>query len=266
MSSFFTNIDILNSEAPIARTGIYTDIDFIYAYSVLRKFKPKNVLELGCREGKVTSAILSALHKNNIECTYYGFEKDPEFKPDIEKYVNSFDNKNIKCEINDNILNYDFSKINNFDAIFIDGNHDYILAKWYVDVLFRKLNTNSIIHIHDMYYNHSGHAIEDITSKYTPQGHEDIASYETIKRIYPKEVIEKYVDLDKHTEDKVNIYEGDIVCDFFKKNSFIEGFSTFDAFARVENRHGVRSATIPTFDSCCLYFYIQDPSNLNYNI
>ena len=143
--------------------GLYSDFDGRFIYSTVREHKPLKILDFAPREGKTTNCIVHAL-LNNIftdkqKIEYYIFEKDEFYLNAIQQYLEAvIDKFNVREYItfhysNNIIDNPVLDSITDLDLLFIDANHDYILAKWYVDNLFKKVKVGGIIHVHDIHYN-----------------------------------------------------------------------------------------------------------------
>ena len=203
------------------RDGIYSVYDSFVLDCVVRGLKPKTILDLGPREGGTTSVILNALIDENVEqVTYYLFEKDIPYLESMMDYCNSLNADNITFIFGENIIDYDFSNVPDLDMCFIDGNHDYILARWYVDTLFPLVKNSGITHIHDVYFGKNGNGWEDVGFQANPQNHPDIISPEIHKRLYPS-IFSKYSD-----PPPVELFEEDII-----KKYCIENQDTLDIFS-----------------------------------
>jgi len=217
--------------------GIYSDFDCRMIYSVVREYKPKKIVDFAPREGRTTSSILSGLLLNikesNDKIHYYVFEKELPFLNKIKEFINNFIKENnlednFNVVFNENIIDSPIlEEINNIDLLFIDANHDYILAKWYVENLFNKVSVGGIIHIHDIYYNEFGNGWEDATmvgnhKNNCVQPHPDYSNIQTIKNLYPT-IFHKYYE----GENVVSKFEADIIKEFVL-NSNCEFYSTLE--------------------------------------
>lgn len=193
--------------------GLYSKFDSGVLYNTIRFLQPKRILELGCMEGKTTKTVIDALLNNPVcdqKPTYYIFEKNIQYKNTISKYVSSI--KNIDIIIADNIINnLDRVKHKDIDFILIDGNHDHILAKWYIKNLIPLLNNGGIFHVHDIYYNKNGNGWEDVGFEANPQDHSDIVNKNILYQLYGNLVNDIY----EHKE----CFEEDIIKRFYLNNS-----------------------------------------------
>lgn len=206
--------------------GLYTNFDSRILYSFLREFKPKSILHIAPRQGKITSSIILALIKNaeldKSPINYYLFEKDQIFYDKILNYINS--KKHLSATLNVEFnLHHDtniidsplIDEIDSLDFLFIDANHDYILASYLVDKIASKVRENGYIHYHDMHLNIHGNHLKDIKFEFTGVDHEDIIDDRILKRLYPS-IYNNYV---SHIGE-VKIWEGDIVFDYITKNNY----------------------------------------------
>ena len=234
--NFFDDIKIGNSFNSL--DGLYSDHDSQYIYSVVRKLKPTRIIDFGPREGKTTSTIIQALIKNGIEVKYHIFEKDEQYYNSIKKYCENTCPEFIKYQIGQNIIDYDLSEIDNVDLLFIDANHDYILARWYIENLFPLLSEGSVIHIHDIPYNRFGNGWEDIKMS-NKVSHPDLIDLDTIKRLYPT-IFDMYSD----GNNEVTRYEADEIYDFHMRNPHLDWHSTYVT----------PESTV--FPDCSMYFHI----------
>ncbi len=217
--------------------GLYSDFDLRVCYSLVREFKPTNIVELGTREGKTTSGISAALFKNSLNAQYTSFERDEKFFGITSCFLVEY--PTIKYSLRKNIID-EYSDLSDIDLLFIDGNHDYILARWYIKNLFPKLKRPSLIHIHDMYYNESGNGWNDILFK--GHDHPDIINIDRLKELYG----DYYSDFcDKSFS--ITRYEGDEIYDWYQKNN-----PPFLSTLELSKNIGI---TTP-FPPCSLWFYL----------
>ena len=253
----FNPFDKYSKEKFSLRDGIYSDFDSRYLYSVVREYKPKTIIDFGTREGKTTSCIINAVVKNLTEedskIKYYIFEKDIPFLNLVKTYmddiigINNLQNK-IEAFVDDNIITSDVvNRIENVDLLFIDANHDYILAKWYIDYLFNKVNIGGLIHIHDIYYDKHNNGWVDarMVNDDVKEYHPDFSDINTMRRLYPT-IFDKYFD-GKIPIDK---YESDIIEEFYMKNiDNVEMYSTLKISRDVGQFHDF---------NCSIYFKIKN--------
>lgn len=206
------------------RNGIYSLHDCKVLTNLVQSLKPKTILDLGPREGRTTSVILEALSGGNLsEITYYLFEKDENFYGDIKSYCEQY-YSDINFVFNKNILDFDFSDFPQLDLCFIDGNHDYILAQWYIDTLFPLVKQDGVIHVHDIHYGRNGNGWDGVGFQHEHHAtipHPDIVNRDIHKRLYPR-IFDRY-----SKSYPISIMEADIVRDYCIRNKErIKTFST----------------------------------------
>jgi hypothetical protein len=242
--------------------GEYHPLDGHILYKIVRELKPITVLELAPRKGRTSSCIVNALIKNGIKnVKYFLFEKNAFYFDKIKEYLKDF--SGIDFYAGSNIIDSEIlDSIRDIDLLLIDANHDYILARWYIQNLFPKLNTNSIIHIHDMHYNRTGKDWTDITFlNGGPNGiynHPDVIDVNVLKLLYPT-IFDKYFT----GEMPVQRYEGDEIKEFYEKNSCnLDFWSTCDLAVKL----GKYSISEGDPNNACfpasLYFYVKYPNKL----
>lgn len=128
----------------------YDSGDSEYLYSMIRHFKPKHIIEIGC--GSSTLMIRNAVHQNklddnNYSCIHYCIE------PYEQPWLENIDVEVIRKRVEDIELSF-FKKLQANDLLFIDSSH---MIKPQGDVLFEyfdilpNLNSGVIIHIHDIF-------------------------------------------------------------------------------------------------------------------
>jgi hypothetical protein len=124
--------------------------DSEYLYSMIRHFKPKQIIENGC--GYSTLMAVNAIHRNKIE--------DPQYQCNqvcIEPFENPWlDDLNVKVkrtpvELLDPAF---FHTLGQNDILFIDSSH---VIRPQGDVLFEylmvlpSLNSGVLVHVHDIF-------------------------------------------------------------------------------------------------------------------
>ena len=179
------------------------------------------------------------------------FEKDTPYLIKIEKYVNDVINKNklgdkIQPSYNGNIIDSKaLDDIQNVDFLFIDANHDYILARWYVEHLFHKVNVGGVICIHDIYYdkNNNGWYDARMSTNRKAHTHPDYTDVNTLKNLYPT-IFDEYFDGQTY----VTKHEADVIEEFHIKNKDnVDLFSTL----QISRENG-----FPGDFNCSIYFKI----------
>lgn len=224
--------DIYLSEKPSFDkiSNFFSDLEAQILYGMVRLFKPKTILDFAPREGKSTSAILAAIQKNlqenKTEITYVISEKDSFYLKEIKKYTSNY--KDINFLYFKNIIS-NFQKIQqvgNFDFLFIDANHDYILSQWYIDNLFPLVDKNpqGLIHVHDIMHDVHGTLWNSVGFEHNPQTHEDIIDVSTVKKLYPTiyNKYKNYID----DPDVIDKFEEDVIKKWFANQSWFAMEST----------------------------------------
>jgi predicted O-methyltransferase YrrM len=128
----------------------YKSGDAEYLYNIIRYFKPRRIIEIGC--GNSTLMIANALKFNKIENSEYTCNHIC-----VEPFEQSWLEKiNVEL-IRDKVENLDisfFQKLGNNDILFIDSSH---IIRPQGDVLFEyleilpALNSGVIVHVHDVF-------------------------------------------------------------------------------------------------------------------
>ena len=192
--------------------GIYSQQDSYILYNIVKQLNPQTVLEIGCRTGRTTSIILQAIRPDT---KYWCFEKDPYFCKQVKSFArNEYSNYNVKFYFN--VINHSLLKsLPPIDLLFIDAQHDYIFAKWYVENLFPLTHDKSVIHIHDIYYKDN---LDSLGFKNHPQTHRDIVDQNKLKELYP-------TIYDQYYENKV-LFEEDVIRNFCLDNPEYFWYST----------------------------------------
>jgi predicted O-methyltransferase YrrM len=133
-------------------------------YYVFKTYKPKNVLEIGVYRGQ-TLTLFQLLSKHfGIHSEIHGISPFASDGDEVSNYLNTinyledvksnFAYFNIKCaELHKGFSNevdmINIIKSKKWDLIYIDGNHDYEVAKYDFDNCANNLNTNGIIVLDD---------------------------------------------------------------------------------------------------------------------
>ena len=237
-----------------AKDGIYSITDRKALYYFVRETQPKTILDLGAREGATTSTILAGLAMNKTplkDIQYYIFEKDKLWLQNIKEFVEKT-YPEVNFYFHENIIGSEvLKKMPPIDLLFIDANHDYILAKWYIDNLFPLAHDNSLIHIHDIYYNRNGNGWKDVSLLKSGCRHPDIVNPSVHKKLYPT-IYYKYAQTDIH----VPRYEEDEIRDYCLTHAKEIDFFSTTSLPFVKN--GWRD--IP---NCSFYIW---KKNANFNI
>jgi len=130
----------------------YEYTDAIMLYSMIRHFKPKNIVEIG--SGFSSAAMLDTRDIFNMEINIQFIEPYPKLLYSLFKEYDK-----DKCKVWDtkvqNVSLKEFSKLRENDILFIDSSH---VSKTGSDVNFEifkilpNLNSGVIIHFHDVFY------------------------------------------------------------------------------------------------------------------
>ena len=116
-------------------------------YSLIREYKPKNVLEIGTFHGGITTLILSSLIKNGGKFTFVASEL-------IEERMNiTKDNSERMCGVSP-ILIGDITKnldkvSETLDFLFVDTDHDLDTTKWIIENIWPRVVSGGIFGMHD---------------------------------------------------------------------------------------------------------------------
>ena len=133
----------------------------LVAFAAIKKFNPKKILEIGTYDGQTTFILSKIFPKSQIisfdlnenstlfNNTYH--RNNPEIKKNllIKRNLN-VNQKNIRF-IEDNSFNIPKYKLNNFDLIWVDGDHDYPVLSWDICNSYHLLNSNGIMMCDDIF-------------------------------------------------------------------------------------------------------------------
>ena len=129
-------------------------------YFIFKEFKPKKVLEIGVYRGSTLSLFSLLSQKFNLNTEVHGISPFSPAGDSVSKYLAELDyyedvNKNFSFfNLPTQILHKGFStdeamieviKANDWDLIFIDGNHDYEVVKQDFAICSKQLNTGGLI-------------------------------------------------------------------------------------------------------------------------
>lgn len=115
--------------------------------SILRKFLPKNILEIGFNQGRSAMLMLEVLSKSKVTSIDICKHDCAEYNANIMKglYKNfSFIKGNSK-----DVLKNTLNKIRNIDFALVDGGHDYKTCKFDIENCLRHLSEKGVIYIDD---------------------------------------------------------------------------------------------------------------------
>mgnify|MGYP006921280516 CR=1 FL=1 len=210
--------------------GLYSDFDGKVLYSTVRMNKPKTILDFAPREGKTLSLIVEALLKNKTkDITYIVCEKDIAYLNKIKSWTEQY-KEEIKFIYIENIIDgLSIIKSYLFDFIFIDANHDFVLADWYIDNIFPL--AIGYIHIHDVLYDLRGNGIEDIGFVKNPQSHPDIIDQNVLLSLYGSNMLLKAKE--KYKLAAINIFEEDIIKNWYLSQKTYTIESTISLYRQI---------------------------------
>lgn len=146
-----------------------SDINSCLIWSIIREYKPKNILEMSSSRGYTSVLMCEAVKKNRNGGKIVGIEpgfewmagehsnedKLKKLRKNVEPYKKIF---TLVEATNDVALPKILDKTNPFDLIFIDSAHDEAMAKLYTEKypLFADyLKPEGWLHIHDIFH-HAG--------------------------------------------------------------------------------------------------------------
>jgi predicted O-methyltransferase YrrM len=130
--------------------GLYCSGDAEFLYSMVRHYKPRKMIEIGC--GSSTLMVQNAIRQNKLEDTEYEFQHiciEPYEQPWLEKLPVEVIRKRVET-----IDKSFFQQLEANDILFIDSSH---IIRPQGDVLFEyleilpTLKPGVIIHVHDIF-------------------------------------------------------------------------------------------------------------------
>ena len=151
-------------------------------YFIFNKFKPKQVLEIGVYRGQTISLFSLLANKFGFASEIHGVSPFTSAGDQVSEYLTNLDYENdVKTNFNyfklpSPILYKGFStdeemikiiESKQWDLIYIDGNHDYEVAKQDFEICSKQLNKNGLIVLDDAslhtdykppFYSTAGHA------------------------------------------------------------------------------------------------------------
>lgn len=133
-------------------------------YFIFNEYKPKQVLEIGVYRGQTVSLFSLLSKKLNFKTEIHGISPFTSSGDEVSKYLNNLDYYNDVEKNFDNfglplpILHKGFStdkkmikviESKKWDLIYVDGNHDYEVAKQDFDICSKQLNKGGLIVLDD---------------------------------------------------------------------------------------------------------------------
>ena len=230
--------------------GIYSPFDCQVLYAAVRETRPKKVVEMSPGRGRTTSCVAQALKDNRDNVEYFLFEMQPDLLDNAVSFLKGFNNINVHPGANV-IDNPNLDLIDGVDFLLIDSNHDYLLAKYYMETLFPKVRNDGLIHIHDIYYNRNNKGWEDTGLRYfdtIPDSykHPDLYSEDRLRQLYGN-FFNKF---SPSQPGKIDRYEEDEIRDFIIRNN-IDFYSTKQAIQIL----GMSDPAIGEIPSCCSFYF-----------
>ncbi len=148
-SSFFWNETTINAYSFLDGTSMLTDLALLKA--LCARIKNCHYFEIGTWRGESVQNV----SENCEKCVTLNLSKNELLSLNLsEKYADLhgfFSKNNTKIEhLYGNTLHFDFSKLQKFDVIFIDGDHHYKMVKHDTEKVFAHLlKENSVVVWHD---------------------------------------------------------------------------------------------------------------------
>ena len=140
-----------NEPAFFPETGMYDWIEGQILYLLIRSIKPKVVVEISPNYGYSTGFILLAMNKNNCG-QLYSFDLEEEFH---QRALRNFARVGINASCRrffagDVREDYKHVLLDEVDLLFMDSDHSYAFAQWYISNLYPKVVEGGLIHAHDV--------------------------------------------------------------------------------------------------------------------
>lgn len=133
-----------------AKRSLKKNSELVFLYNIVKKIKPKNILELGTSFGISTLSMSIA----NPACKITTLEGCPNISKKAQENFNQTKASNINVVIGN--INHTLSKVlqsaEPFDLVFIDANHTYIDTLNYFFQIKSLLNKNSLIIFDDIHW------------------------------------------------------------------------------------------------------------------
>jgi hypothetical protein len=131
----------------------YSYTDAIMLYSIIRHFKPANIVEIGSGFSSCATLDINELFfSNRINCTF--IEPYPELLNSLIRKEDQSENKIIVSKVQETDIEI-YTSLNANDILFIDSSHIMKMGSDLQYILFNilpKLKEGVIIHFHDIFY------------------------------------------------------------------------------------------------------------------
>ena len=135
-------------------TGQYDLFESQILYMLIRDAQPENVVEFSSNCGYSTLFTASAL-KRNGKGYLHSFEFVPDFLNTAKKNIFNYGLSNwvnfILGDVKKTLIPYIEGELKESpDIVFIDSDHSYPFARWYIQNIFPLLKKETLVHVHDV--------------------------------------------------------------------------------------------------------------------
>ena len=127
-------------------------IDVEILYLMIREHRPKTIVEISPDKGYSTYVICSAMNDNEMG-HLWSYDLNIEHVHELEVY-NPIAGKHVKYAENSTFIEGDVKEQyvpDEIDYLFLDSDHSYEFADWYIENLFPKVKPGGLISIDDMW-------------------------------------------------------------------------------------------------------------------
>lgn len=149
-------------------------------YSLIRKYKPENTVEIGTWQGGSTCVILKALIKNELPFIHIASEMLSELRTETAK------NTLLECQMTPMIVGKieDNLKIlpEEIDFLFVDTNHDRATTEWIAENIWPRIVKGGVFSMHDWAVWEEGGVLKGKGDNEQPALSETEYLFERIKR------------------------------------------------------------------------------------
>jgi len=146
LNYFFEDLNQENLEDIITVNSRFNPIDSYVYYRVLKKYKPKRIIEIGCGYSTVIALQTLPVEMILIDISFglfHNFIKNKSLKGTYTKIRGRLEHGNTDV----------FKILEKDDILFIDSSHKGGDVDYYLNNIFPILNDGVLVHIHDIYYN-----------------------------------------------------------------------------------------------------------------
>lgn len=116
-------------------------------YSMIRDYKPKNVLQIGTWDGGTSVVIASALKKNGKPFSFMASELLPDKLKNTRSHV--FRETGVRVEMVGNCKTSIYDDVGDIDFFYHDTDHDYDTTVWVLDNIIPRLKDGALVIFHD---------------------------------------------------------------------------------------------------------------------